>query len=89
MLEALLATYERGRRPMPETPPLQGDLFQWDAPTRVEETDARESSQVVSPFAERVQPADPEPGTPSAHDLMLLQPWLQVGLTDGCIECER
>ena len=61
---------------MPETPPLQGDLFQWDAPPRVEETDARGSSQGVTSFAEQVPPADPEPGTPPAHDLLLLQPWL-------------
>src|SRR5712691_1466294 len=61
---------------MPETPPLQGDLFQWDAPPRVEETDARGSSQGVTSFAAQVPPADPEPGTPPAHDLLLLQPWL-------------
>jgi len=78
MLEALLATYERGRRPMPETPPLQGDLFQWDSPTRVEDTDALGSGQVVTPFAERGQPSDPGPGTPPAHDLMFLQSWLQA-----------
>ena len=63
MREALLATYARGRRLMPEIPPLQGDLFQWEAPARVEETDARRSSQGVIPVAEWVQPADPEPGT--------------------------
>ena len=63
---------------MPETPPLQGDLFQWEAPARVEEMDARRSSQGVIPVAEWVQLADPEPGTPLAYDLMRLQPWLQA-----------
>ena len=63
---------------MPETPPLQGDLFQRDFATCVEDTGARGSSQVVTPFAERVQPSGLGPGTPPAHDLTLLQAWLQA-----------
>ena len=47
--EALRATHERGRTPMLETPPVQGELFPWDVPAGVEGTDARGSHPVVTP----------------------------------------
>jgi DNA-binding transcriptional regulator YiaG len=52
---------------MPETPPVQADLFSPSSPPRAEATGVPASSPAVAAA-----------GTPLAGDLALLQPWLQA-----------
>jgi DNA-binding XRE family transcriptional regulator len=63
---------------MPETPPVQADLFQRGSPPRAEDPVASGASAVVAPATAHGQPAPSGPEAAPAGDLTLFQPWLHA-----------